>query len=525
MERRGDARRRGAALACVAALLCIICGAAAGAAPPPPRFPPPYAVVAFHYLWYGEPATDGRYLHWDHELIPHWKAGQRDKWPTGKKFTPPGSVHSPFYPQHGPYSSRDPLLIQRQVEQLLAAGIGTIAASWWGPAWRTNTTDTQGVSTDKALGQLIAHLEAAAPPLLPESGASNSSSNGTSSSSSGGGAEGGSAAAAPPSSAAPSSVRLAFHLEPYPGRTTASVREDLADLTGRFGRSGALLRLEPGGRPVYFVYDSYRIPAAEWAELLTPGGASTVRGTDLDGIFLGLVLSFKDTADIEAGGFDGFYTYFASEAVSPASNPSSWRGLGEWAAANGKLFVPSVGPGYNDTKIRPWNAVATRDRDGGARYTRNWDAAAAAAPDAVSIVSWNEWGEGSQIEPAEPAADPATGEASLDYGPGGPRLYLELTAAASASFRTGLALRQSEAGAQQSGAERRRPASAAQRAAAAAAAVAAAGAAAGGELAAAAAGGGEGAGEEGEAGESEDEETCPAGEEDDSGEERGREEL
>ena len=37
------------------------------------------------------------------------------------------------------------------------------------------------------------------------------------------------------------------------------------------------------GRPVYFVYDSYHVRAAEWTkDLLQP-----VRGTELDGIFVG----------------------------------------------------------------------------------------------------------------------------------------------------------------------------------------------------------------------------------------------
>jgi hypothetical protein len=68
---------------------------------------------------------------------------------------------------------------------------------------------------------------------------------------------------------------------PNPGRTVDSVREDLADLHKRFKTSGALLRLE--GRPVFYVYDSYRLPAAEWAQLFTAGGDKTVRGTELDG--------------------------------------------------------------------------------------------------------------------------------------------------------------------------------------------------------------------------------------------------
>jgi hypothetical protein len=52
-------------------------------------------------------------------------------------------------------------------------------------------------------------------------------------------------------------------------------------LMGQHSGSGALLRL--GGRPVYYVYDSYRTPATEWAELLCANGSKTVRGTEYDG--------------------------------------------------------------------------------------------------------------------------------------------------------------------------------------------------------------------------------------------------
>ena len=56
--------------------------------------------------------------------------------------------------------------------------------------------------------------------------------------------------------------------------------------------------------------------------------------------------------------------------------------------------MPSVGPGYDDSRIRPWNAAATRAREGGQRYRRWWEAALAAAPAAVSITSYNEWVSG-----------------------------------------------------------------------------------------------------------------------------------
>lgn len=46
------------------------------------------------------------------------------------------------------------------------------------------------------------------------------------------------------------------------------------------------------------------------------------------GVFIALMLVLKDGEAILAGGFDGFYTYFASDAVSYASNPQNWPALG-----------------------------------------------------------------------------------------------------------------------------------------------------------------------------------------------------
>lgn len=33
---------------------------------------PCMGVHAFYYVWYGNPDTNDRWLHWDHEVLPHW---------------------------------------------------------------------------------------------------------------------------------------------------------------------------------------------------------------------------------------------------------------------------------------------------------------------------------------------------------------------------------------------------------------------------------------------------------------------
>jgi len=134
---------------------------------------------------------------------------------------------------------------------------------------------------------------------------------------------------------------------------------------------------------------------------------------------------FDEEAFMLEGGFDGFYTYFATEGFTYGSTPANWSRLAQWAKRHGKLFIPCVGPGYDDTRIRPWNERNTRSRESGAYYDREFEAALAADPDVIGITSFNEWHEGTQIEPAVPKQIP--GYRYEDYRPRGPEYYLDRT--------------------------------------------------------------------------------------------------
>ena len=366
-------------------------------------------VTAFVYGWYSTPAVDGAWGHWNHSLLPHWTAQVRAQYPAAAvSWRPPADLHSPFYPRGGPYSSADEARLRGQLAALRGAGVAAAAVSWWGRAG-ASAGDSQGVRTEGFFRRAVAQAEAAL--ALGAAGA----------------------------------VRVAPHLEPYAGRDAASLRADIAALSAAHGESHAWLRV--GGRRVFFVYDSYHLPPAEWARLLTPGGDLSVRGdAAVDGFFIGLWLEREHGAALAAGGFDGAYTYFASAGFSYGSTPANWPSMRAEAEDAGLLFVPCVGPGYDDTRIRPWNRAATRAREGGAYYERMWRAAIASGAHHVGITSFNEWGEGTQIEAAEPrtvdvAALAPTGaaldadlravlgarDAYEDYSPHGPDYYLELT--------------------------------------------------------------------------------------------------
>ncbi|CAE8681440.1 unnamed protein product, partial [Polarella glacialis] len=133
-------------------------------------------------------------------------------------------------------------------------------------------------------------------------------------------------------------------------------------------------------------------------------------------------------------GFDGAYTYFAAEGFTPGSNPKSWPSAVRTLKSMGKLFVPAVGPGYDDTRVRPWNKHNIRDRKNGAYYDRMWEAAVGSNPHAVSVTSYNEWGEGTQIEPAVRYTSPS-GIRYHDYYPEEPNGYLQKTQGWSNRFK------------------------------------------------------------------------------------------
>jgi hypothetical protein len=78
-------------------------------------------VANFYYAWYGTPARDGVWQHWDQN-------GHR----------PPADVYSRYYPARGAYSSSDPALVNAQMAEIAAAGVDEVIVSWWG---RTSTED------------------------------------------------------------------------------------------------------------------------------------------------------------------------------------------------------------------------------------------------------------------------------------------------------------------------------------------------------------------------------------------------
>jgi hypothetical protein len=240
-------------------------------------------------------------------------------------FRPPASIASAFYPARGPYSSDDPAILRLHMAQVAAAGIDQVVVSWWGRGSREDARLPAVVDAARARG-----------------------------------------------------IDVAAHVEPYGGRTPASVEEDVAHFRAL------------GIRDVY-VYGAHDAPVELWAALNERLGeqARTFVQTGYAGY-------------AAAGGFDGLYTYDVL-----VHHGGKLGRICDQARRRGLLCAPSVGPGY-DARRAVGDPRVKRRRDG-VTYDSMWASALAAGADMVTVTSFNEWHEGTQIEPARAHVGPLGG--------------------------------------------------------------------------------------------------------------------
>jgi len=240
--------------------------------------------------------------------------GSYQHW-TENDHVPPLDLGTAFYPMSGPYSSSSRAVLDRQMAEIAATGVDEVVSSWWG--W--------GSPEDLRLPAVIAAANA-------------------------------------------HGLEVAVHLEPYPGRTLATLEQDVD-------------HLEALGIYEFYVYEPQDLPASDWKKLTS---------AEPD------VRFFAQTAlpgFAAAGGFAGLYTY----DILVYGGRTFGRICAE-ARALHLLCAPSVGPGFDS--FRATGDPHVKPRRHGATYDAMWRAALAAQADLVTITSFNEWNEGTQIEPA-----------------------------------------------------------------------------------------------------------------------------
>jgi len=297
----------------------------------------------------------------------HWDEGG---------FRPPQDLSSDYYPQMGAYSSRDPVVVARHFAWLRQAGVGVIVTSWWGRR---------------------SHEERVVP-LLLEMGERYG-------------------------------IQVAFHLEPYGGRSASQLVDDIRYLYQRYGaspaffRSTAATRWSPDDRRkgLFFLWAA-RFPSSEEPAIEAPYWREAMDAIHAlpDG---GLVLADETISEwVDGGHFDGLYSYAVLEPGG--AEAYAWAGT----LPPDAWYVPGVNPGFSAVRIGYEKDTYVPRRDGAA-YEERWQAALGTGvePALVAITTFNEWHEGTQIEPAAAGVDNGRGHTYDDYGALPPEGYLALT--------------------------------------------------------------------------------------------------
>jgi glycoprotein endo-alpha-1,2-mannosidase len=329
----------------------------------------------FYYAWYGTPEFDGEYRYWNHAVL------SEDGSKTDISYGAGDDIASNFYPRNGCYSSNDPETLTRHCFEIRLAGAGVICISWWG----------EGSFSDRAV------------PRILETAASHG-------------------------------LKVNFHIEPFEGRTADSVRESIVYIIDEYSDHPAFYRTDRfGERPLFYIFETFAIDTDSWRELLVPEGRRTIRGTEHDAIVIALIKEHEHLDQVIGCGFDGCYTYYVSDGYTWAADTRNWEDIAGWAVENNMLFVPCIGPGYNDTRIRPWNGDNVRDRNRGEYFKAMLSVTMRVQPPFVGVSSFNQWHEGTQIESAVPkSTDKFT---YLDYSPWPHDYYLHRTRSLLGNFK------------------------------------------------------------------------------------------
>ena len=289
---------------------------------------------------------------------------------------PPDDIASDYYPELGPYSSLDPTIIDQHMQWIHKAGVGVIIVSWWG----------QNRQNEQEIIPRILDI------------------------------------------AEKYGVKVAFHIEPYDGRSAEKLVGDIKYIYENYGNHPAFFRSTSTSRFItneqakgmFFVWS---VGVNNNLEKKAVGPEYWRKAVDsIHSLYNGslIIANTDDSSWIEAGHFDGLYNY----ATLNKDADFSWsRSLPPNA-----LYIPSVIPGFSAQRVG-YPADQFLAREDGDTYNSQWTSALSTGvePAMVTITSFNEWHEGSMIEPIKVGMSDGKGYSYTDFGKLLPDGYLTLT--------------------------------------------------------------------------------------------------
>ena len=224
-------------------------------------------------------------------------------------------------------------------------------------------------------------------------------------------------------------IKIAFHIEPYGGRSAERLAEDIQYIYDKYGNHPAffwttetsLYSKDDRPKGLFFLWaivneaDDYSkiVPLTYWQKMMdnlhkqNPG---TI-----------VLADQNDPLWITRNHFDGSYNYGVLD-----SDKVGYK----WARSlpKGIWYVPGINPGSSAIRVGGQVQFNNSRKDGGT-YDDRWESmfAVGIKPRMVVITTFNEWHEGTQIEPAASNMKTSSGAAYQDYGKLLPDGYLKMT--------------------------------------------------------------------------------------------------
>lgn len=146
------------------------------------------------------------------------------------------------------------------------------------------------------------------------------------------------------------------------------------------------------GKPVLFVYVQSFINEEVWS--------STVKYLDDNGKSFFLVADRPGSSPTLNRNFQGAHQYDVYAPTYRDRYKETFLKIKNNAEQFNQLFCAGVGPGYDDTYVRPEANHPPLERFNGDTYRKSWENALSLDPEWITITTWNEWHEGSEIEPS-----------------------------------------------------------------------------------------------------------------------------
>ncbi|XP_031640894.1 glycoprotein endo-alpha-1,2-mannosidase [Contarinia nasturtii] len=218
-------------------------------------------------------------------------------------------------------------------------------------------------------------------------------------------------------------IQIAIEIDSYPNRTISSIFNDIQYFYNEFWEHRSLYKVFVSSKnsylPMFYIKNVESQTSIDWKKLLSSDGEISLRNSFHDAVFIGHISTKKDVSLIKVANFNGFYSRSVSNGATYASTWKYWSELKKTAEKFHLIFLPTVGPGYDEKQ--PKTVSRRRHRTNGQYYGVGWRTAIAIGAEFINIASYNDWLSGTQIEEAIPRIG------FKDYSPGTPYLYIDLT--------------------------------------------------------------------------------------------------